>query len=133
MRCKKSNYSRSLLIFAGISIAVHVTMKSYAESGTNSYQNQPGKTNSPIHLTEAECKDRGGHWAGDISGRGRLTGCVLATKDAGKKCTDSSECESVCLSRTKSLNDGRCYEWNAFKGCGILVVEKGKRTVICID
>ena len=52
-------------------------------------------------LNKAECKEKGGRWAGDVQGRGRLTGCILPTADAGKSCADSNDCESVCLSQLK--------------------------------
>lgn len=72
--------------------------------------------------TEAECKQKHGKWAGMVNGRGRLTGCLLPTSDAGKSCTDSSQCESECVR-------GKCYEWSRYKGCGIMTQGKD----LCAD
>lgn len=47
--------------------------------------------------TEAECLARHGTWGGTEMGRGRNPGCALPTKDAGKACTDPSQCEGSCL------------------------------------
>jgi hypothetical protein len=84
-------------------------------------------------LSQPACKQRGGRWAGDVQGRGRLTGCILPTTDSGKSCLDSSECEGVCLAQNNNLKDGRCNAWTNHKGCGIIVSEQGKRKVVCVD
>jgi hypothetical protein len=60
--------------------------------------------------TQAKCDARGGRWGGDISGRGRSPGCSLPTQDAGKKCSDSSQCESVCIAHDMSNQKCSCYE-----------------------
>ena len=73
--------------------------------------------------TEAACTSLGGQWMGTEDGRGRLTGCNLTTGDAGKTCTDSSTCESVCVK-------SRCHGFSMFKGCGVMV---GGGNVVCID
>jgi hypothetical protein len=73
---------------------------------------------------QAECEKGGGRWEGSISGRGRLTGCNLPTKDAGKICSKGEDCESVCL------NEGKCYGWKMFKGCGLF---KGQKQSFCIE
>lgn len=77
-------------------------------------------SNSPA----ADCEKKGGHWEGGISGRGRLTGCNMPTKDAGKPCTKGEDCESVC-----SL-DGKCYGWQMFKGCALF---KGHAQSMCME
>ena len=95
------------------------------------------KKYAPGHaLNEQECLKGGGRWMGSVSGRGRLTGCVMPTSDGGKKCKDSSDCEGVCLQRydqATGRSDSRCHEWDAYKGCGIVVTDQGKRKIICID
>jgi len=70
---------------------------------------------------------------GEAVGRGRISGCMFRTNDAGKSCDDSSQCESFCISPTQSFNDARCHEWTQFKGCGPIVVQNGKKQIICID
>ena len=74
---------------------------------------------------EQRCVESGGKWAGTEEGRGRLTGCVTATHDAGKPCHDTRECESVCLSDASSSAGGKCYGFSQYRGCHILQFEAG--------
>lgn len=74
-----------------------------------------------------DCEENRGQWEGQ-SGRGRIQGCNLPTKDAGKLCSDSSECESACVA-DKVLSKNICYGWQSFKGCG--KIESGE--IICVD
>ena len=73
---------------------------------------------------KSECEQRGGRWEGTQNGRGRLTGCNLPTKDAGKSCSVGEDCESVCL------KDGKCYGWSQYKGCAHF---KGHKGLMCVD
>lgn len=52
--------------------------------------------------------------------------CNMPTKDAGKKCTDVSECTGTCLA------PGVCSKKTINFGC-MDIVEKGKTVSICID
>jgi len=122
----------SVLIFGGSVIGLLFT--SHCVNANQSANPIVKKGMSASKLNKAECKEKGGRWAGDVQGRGRLTGCILPTADAGKSCVDSNDCESVCLSSTEGLESGgHCYRWSSYKGCGIIVNEKGKRRVICVD
>lgn len=64
-----------------------------------------------------------GNGGGVESGRGRSPGCNLPTKDAGKKCVDSSQCESVCISNDFSNANCSCYAWER--------LGKGRRPDMC--
>jgi len=72
---------------------------------------------------QSDCEKRGGRWQGTISGRGRLTGCNMPTKDGGKACTRGEDCESVCV-------DGKCYGYKMFKGCAMW---KGQDQMMCFE
>jgi ankyrin repeat protein len=73
------------------------------------------------------CEQKGGRWMGLIAGRGRIVGCNLPTKDGGKPCRSSDECESGCLR-------GKCYGWMKHRGCGMIVKNKdGVLDVMCTD
>ncbi len=61
--------------------------------------------------TQAKCEAKGGRWGGTAIGRGRSPGCNLPTKDAGKKCSDSSQCESACIAHDASNHNCSCYQW----------------------
>jgi hypothetical protein len=76
------------------------------------------------HSPQSECESKGGRWEGSISGRGRLSGCNMPTKDAGKSCTKGEDCESVCTL------DRKCYGWLQFKGCGFF---KGRAQSMCVE
>ena len=88
--------------------------------------------------TPEECRAAGGWWHGTIEGRGRLTGCSLPTKDAGKPCATSSDCESVCLEAFGEEKDpsapGRCFGWSQYKGCHIVETNPdGSPKIICVE
>jgi hypothetical protein len=75
-------------------------------------------------VARAACEKTGGRWEGTVEGRGRLTGCNLKTKDAGKACKTAEDCESVCL------KSGLCYGWKYYKGCAHF---KNHQGIICVD
>ncbi len=77
-----------------------------------------------VELAEKECSRRGGQWMGTQMGRGRLAGCNLPTKDAGKPCKRGEDCESVCST------EGKCIGWTMVKGCAHF---KGHEGVICFE
>ena len=86
--------------------------------GIKACSNERGSALRP----ERECKARGGQWAGTESGRGRITGCILPTKDKGKPCNDSKDCEGPCVHY-------KCWESSDYRGCGF--IREGKE--ICVD
>lgn len=53
---------------------------------------------SPVPKTKAECIARGGEWifAGP---QNVVKECLLFTRDAGKSCQKSSQCQSECVER----------------------------------
>ena len=99
---------------------LHERKKTGANLNTN-----PNDSNSLQESTDRnKCELAGGRWEGTIEGRGRLTGCSMPTKDAGKACKSGEDCESVCLM------DGTCYGWNQYKGCANY---KGHDSAMCIE
>lgn len=85
-----------------------------------SFQSKKSETDPEI----ASCEKKGGRWEGRETGRGRLTGCNLPTKDGGKACEKGNDCESVCLS------EGKCHGWQKYKGCGHF---RGHESMMCVD
>ncbi|MCK5726164.1 MAG: hypothetical protein KAH22_04980 [Thiotrichaceae bacterium] len=65
-------------------------------------------TKAPIVQTpETQCIAKGGQWERLT----RLKGCNMIYSDAGKKCTDNSQCQAkICLtpSRDTSATQGQC-------------------------
>lgn len=93
---------------------------------------------SPISNRE-QCKQQGGVWRN--AGMANQAVCDIATKDAGKLCSDSSECESVCVvvgatpnSRFGQAVQGHCYQSRQLLGTCLARVTKGiAEPVMCID
>jgi hypothetical protein len=88
-----------------------------------------------------ECESMGGKWHGEIVGRGRQWGCERPTRDKGKRCTDSSQCEGMCLaepaptaSQLPSLTKCQCASTTLFpKGRAVLVCTKNGIQAIHAD
>jgi hypothetical protein len=73
--------------------------------------------------TRAKCEKKGGTWRGSVLGRGRSIGCDLPTKDAGNRCADSSQCETICVAHDSSNKNCSCY--------GRTIVPKGPQPDTC--
>lgn len=85
---------------------------------------KPGDTKIAVPINEDQCKTLGGDW--DFV-------CNLPTKDAGKYCTDGSQCQAgLCLTETQTSTAGKCPEWKFNYGC-FSILEDGKNGAICID
>jgi hypothetical protein len=83
------------------------------------------------------CIASGGTW--QRAGWEQKSRCVRPTRDAGKSCTDSSQCEIACLAEKKPSEDasdlkGQCAATdNPFANCGTRI-EKGRAVrTLCAD
>ncbi|QWP77101.1 hypothetical protein J5226_01455 [Lysobacter sp. K5869] len=54
-------------------------------------------TRACVARLERRCKILRGDWGGTLSGRGRMPGCNLPTRDGGKACRVSEQCQSACV------------------------------------
>ena len=98
---------------------------------------EPKKHKKAAIKTEAECRKLGGvWWSPGMPGNPGPKICDLPTKDHGKVCSDSSECEGYCLSNRKYgipyLTKGKCSKSTHLVGCNN-VVEAGSVTEVCFD
>lgn len=84
--------------------------------------NRASTTSAAKAPTKAECDARGGKLVRAKVGMV----CALPAKDAGKRCTDSSACEGLCLA------SGQCSPYESNFGCND-VLDGGKKVTICID
>jgi hypothetical protein len=66
------------------------------------------KANEECINTVAKCRAKHGIWGGTVAGRGRRPGCTLPTKDAGKTCSNSSQCEGYCEAHVSKPNACTC-------------------------
>jgi len=79
---------------------------------------------------EESCEKDGGHWSIGVGDIGR---CIYDTNDGGKVCTDSSQCQGMCLADSENAKEGKCTEHNLTLGC-LNKVENGKvQGTICLD
>jgi hypothetical protein len=84
---------------------------------------------------EAACTARGG--AIKPVGRMQMPTCVVPYADAGKSCTDKSQCEGACILQTTQEPEGpvtgQCQQSSSQFGC-FAKVENGKAThAMCVD
>ncbi len=105
---------------------------------------RPTKRAVTFPQEQAACEAMGGKW-GRI-GIGARAQCNLPASDANQVCSDSSECEGLCLAnltneerdrmmrtRTTLETKGKCAPWLITVGC-IAVVENGQvKNILCID
>lgn len=58
--------------------------------------------------------------------------CSLKTSDGGKTCTDSSQCEGLCLAENENSKSGKCSDIKSGIGC-VLEMDKGEVFEVCYD
>ena len=87
---------------------------------------------------EIACNTKGGVWK--RVGLGQFYACVIAMPDAGKSCTDSSQCEGRCLTGAGGMPDegnkqvtGSCQATNQPFGCFSEVENGVAGPGLCID
>lgn len=68
--------------------------------------------------------------AGDIFSKTKTGAfvCVSRTRDSGKTCTGSNQCEGSCLARS-----GTCAPVTPLVGCHDIVTNNGGMSTVCID
>ncbi|WP_102226072.1 hypothetical protein [Acidimangrovimonas sediminis] len=71
------------------------------------------------------CLASGGVWSHE-DGKARV--CIHYTKDAGKICTRSSECDGACLARS-----GTCSPVKPLLGCQSILTDSGMRMTQCVN
>ncbi len=79
-----------------------------------------------VSRAEADCTARGGRW-----GQGGLAGgfvCYQSTRDGGQTCAASTDCEGLCLARSRS-----CSPVTPLFGCNEVLTRLGGRATICVD
>jgi hypothetical protein len=89
----------------------------------------PAATAAPVAAKTAAhlaCEKRGGSYV-TVSTGGAFT-CQFSTKDAGKSCSKSGDCEGVCLARSRS-----CAPINPLFGCNEVLQDDGRRMSLCIE
>ena len=120
----KKNIS-SWFIIAILLIAGYFIWNQEALAPTDSQQIEIQPTPTPAITAEGQdCIKKGGEWK--TFGLRTKEECDLPTSDAGKTCTDSSQCESGCFTDHLGATSGKCGENTVIVGCGLIFVENGK-------
>lgn len=89
----------------------------------------PDLTETPVTpKSEAQlaCEKKGNKWF--KIGDGNKFGCVKQTKDAGKRCERESQCDGVCLARSKT-----CSPFKPLYGCNEILQDNGARVTLCLE
>ena len=80
----------------------------------------------PRTAAHVACELAGGSFV--AAGRGRGKTCQYPTKDGGKQCSASNQCEGVCLARSRT-----CAPVNPLLGCNEVLQADGRSTRLCLD
>ena len=73
----------------------------------------------------AACRASGGQLMPRAAG---LYTCVRQTRDAGRRCEASRDCEGLCLARSAS-----CAPLTPLYGCHDIFTAPGRRETLCTD
>ncbi|MDQ2065660.1 hypothetical protein Q9295_04700 [Xinfangfangia sp. CPCC 101601] len=76
--------------------------------------------------TQLACEKRGDVWV--KAGSSSAHTCVKRTKDAGKRCTNGTQCQGECLARSNT-----CAPYQPLFGCNEVVQDNGVRMTLCLD
>jgi hypothetical protein len=122
------------VIFAGLVFAIAAAC-AQPSAPVQDQQAASGPVKPPVIGTEAACKTYGGDWRPICMMQ--KPACVVTFKDAGKSCSDSSECSGRCQTSgsapPESAVRGVCTATSDPCGC-FQLVEKGKAGYpLCAD
>jgi len=87
---------------------------------------EPAPPPAPKSAEALACEKKGGSWAS--SGIGSLRTCVFQTRDSGKSCSRESDCEGLCLARSRT-----CAPVKPLLGCNDILQDNGVRATLCIE
>ena len=111
---------------ARIQIDLHTRKIYYSDAGSPRRELYDVIDATPHPPEGAACEARGGVWRPfGLAGSWR---CNMPTRDAGRSCRDSDECQSVCVA------PGRCHGWTVTLGSCLAHVEDGVvQPELCAD
>ena len=94
------------------------------------------QASAPAASAESACADRGGRL--ERVGRAQTLQCVISFADAGKSCTDGSQCEAGrCLGPMEATPresvTGQCQPTNMAFGCYTTISGGRMGPAICVD
>lgn len=81
---------------------------------------------TPKSEQQLACERKGGKWF--KVGKGDKRACVRQTRDAGKRCERESQCDGVCLARSRT-----CSPFKPLFGCNEILQDNGARVTLCLE
>lgn len=86
------------------------------------------ESSEQIGATDAQilCERTGGRWA--PSGAETTFTCFRDTRDANQSCSSASDCEGLCLARSRT-----CSPVKPFLGCHETLTEAGLPATLCVN
>ncbi len=87
---------------------------------------QPAPAATPVSAEAKACAAGGGTWS--QTGLAQLYTCITPTKDAGQSCRRASDCDGLCLSRSRT-----CAPVKPLFGCHPILQDDGTEATLCID
>ncbi len=79
-----------------------------------------------VQTSRAACLKKDGRFAPAGPGGGLI--CYENTRDANKSCSRESDCEGLCLARSRT-----CAPVKPLFGCNEVLTDSGRAATICID
>jgi hypothetical protein len=134
---------RNLIVLAAFAIAAacspaSTTTTAPAEPAPATAPAEPAPEPAPTPVAdEASCKTAGGDWRPIC--RMQKPACVMTYKDAGKSCTDGSQCEGgKCVAEVTTATPGtaaagKCVVNSDPCGCTTLITDGKTAATLCAD
>ncbi len=127
------------IIFVNLMLAVLMVVQGCSAS----HMDSESVSKSQVSLVEQaralssrqSCEAEGGAW--QKLGKLQREACVLSASDAGKSCSNKSDCEVTCITKergkTGSEVAGQCYHSTNLFGCRTYVSSGVAQPTLCID
>lgn len=86
----------------------------------------PQEPEAPKTAEQVLCEKARGQWV--AAGETGAYYCASLTRDAGKQCSRKSQCEGLCLARSRT-----CAPVMPLYGCNDVLERDGRQVTLCID
>ena len=80
----------------------------------------------PKSAAQIACEKHGSVWG--VAGKSGGKTCITRTRDSGKECRRESDCEGLCLARSRT-----CAPVKPLFGCNDILQDDGREVTLCID
>jgi len=108
-----------------LTICLSLTLAACQEDGPQTSATTDGVVDI-LADQRAECENTGGRWGARAGGV--LFTCYRPTDDANQQCRASTDCESICLARSRT-----CAPTQPFLGCHQILTDGGQTATQCIN